>query len=123
MTSYGRDGRPGGLGLDFDLSTADLPEGELDEHWLPPVPPQAQATFPQFLGDLGTFGRTGSGREMFVTSIWAGVVGFILVLVLAGAGQRARRGALDTLVQLIIIVGVAAFIGLIMTTLHQPVGH
>ena len=119
LVSYGRNGEPGGLGLDADLWTADLPEGEVDEHQVPPLPERALPTFEQFFGDRGEFGRAGSGHGMFQSCVVTGVVAFLVAFVVL---LRSRTGP-SSVVSLILTTVGAIVVSVVIASLHAPTGH
>lgn len=104
ITSYGRDGKPGGIGLDCDLTTA---------NW---APPEARPTFEQFVYDMPTGG-------MIKTSIACGGLAFLLALFTIKIPTLSRSGFLRLALRLILTTIAAAFVATIITGLHVPSGH
>jgi len=122
VTSYGRDGKPGGVGLDYDLSTANLsasPAALHGEDAWPALPERALPTFEQFVSDRGEFGAAGSGSMMFVTSIVTGAAAFVVAFI---AMMRSRTAG-SLIVSLVVTTGGALLIGILLTSLHAPTGH
>lgn len=104
LISYGRDGKPGGVGLDCDLSN------------IVPAPPASTPTFLQFL-----FGKPASG--MTWSCIVCGVLAFILSWQLVEPDQL-RQGRLVVLaIQLIVTTIGAIIVAAFIAMLHQPSGH
>jgi len=125
ISSYGRDGKPGGLGLDYDLSSDDLANDDPSRAagGLPALPREAEPTFWQFATDL-QYGRThGSGAMMLAASILAGAAAFFL----AFRGARETRPAVGSVaalvLNLIVIMGGALLVGTFMAAFHAPSGH
>jgi len=111
LTSLGRDGVPGGIGTDFDLSSRNL------------NPVEALPTFGQFLSDrsLNTAGMLPmcglSGVFAFLAALW-GTLWNAASLVENRKWTASRailRYALTTLA--------ATIVGTILALLHQPSGH
>lgn len=123
VTSYGRDGRPGGVGLDYDLSSDDLESGRTSTHAWPRIPKQATPTFRQFLSDRGDERYPGSGRMMALMCALAGLVAFVFGFVTLGAAVQTRQGVRGTLRRLVITIVGTVFLAMIITTLHVPTGH
>jgi hypothetical protein len=125
LTSYGRDRKPGGSGLDGDLSSDDLGETATARGGGPQLPARCRPTFGQFMHDRGGGGEGdfGSGRLMLATCVWAGLSAFLLAL---GALHRAApttRGLLPGL--LATIFGTLLIAALYLIPFHLPVvsGH
>ena len=130
ITSYGYDGKPGGLGLDYDVSSDDLDEDEGSQamrRWAG-LPRETTPTFRQFASDRGLI-RTvashmhGSGRMMLVTSILAGVVAFILAFRTMGATAPVGRNTVFLVLRLVVTVAATLFIGMMIAVFHVPSGH
>ena len=98
LSSYGRDGKPGGIGLDCDLSTRDP--------WLK----ESHATLAQFLFELPSEGI-----------IWAcaasGILVFFVCLVTTREGL-AGRSALDTILTLVVTAATALGASVFIRLLH-----
>ena len=118
LVSYGRDGKPGGVGLDADLSTDDLPEGDEGAAAYPQLPERALPTYQQFVADRGEFGVSGSGYEMFRMCIVAGIVTFFVALV---AFWRSRTAG-AFIVALFITTAAAVLVGGMIAMFHGPAG-
>jgi hypothetical protein len=124
IVSYGLDGKPGGVGLDYDLSTDDFPRSGTS----PYVPPQARATFRQFLDDWGRFQRSaegarGSGGTMALMSGLTGLAAFLLAFRLLGTAAPRRRRSVSVAVEFIITLAVTIYVGLCIAFFHAPTGH
>jgi general secretion pathway protein G len=103
VVSYGRDGKPGGRGLDCDLTSAD------------PDPPRALPTFSQFLFDLPTGG-------VVWTSVFSGVVVFLLAFFTIKKDLYA--GMPHTIVIKLVVMAIAAVLfASFISVLHIPTGH
>ena len=125
ITSYGYDGEPGGVGLHYDLSSDDVEKD--NEEW-GRLPPEARVTFEQFATDWGLIHSTGryvhgSGGAMFLTSVFAGIVAFVLGFVSLGSAMRTRRGVWAILRRLAITIIGTVFLATIIATIHVPSGH
>lgn len=102
--SYGRDGKPGGLGLDCDLSST---------NW---APTEARPTLQQFFYGMPTGG-------MIKASIACGVLVFFLALFTLRVPALTRSALLYLVLKIILITIAAAFVATIITALHVPSGH
>lgn len=101
IASYGRDGRPGGDGLDSDLSTDKGPSAP---------------TLIQFLTDCPTGGIVGM-------CVLSGIGTSILCWCIAQPEQLSRDRAL-TIAFKITVTMIGAFImGMVLAALHIPSGH
>jgi len=126
IVSYGRDGEPGGTGLDFDLSSDDLEEGWAWEagSWWPPLPARSAPTFRQFMADRGGTVNHGSGRMMFFMCILTGLVASFLAFEAAGGGQLARRSVRARVKRLLLTTLGTLLVAIIyIIPLHIPSGH
>jgi hypothetical protein len=102
VTSYGRDGREGGAGLDADLTS---------EHPQWPGP-----TLSQFLWEMPTKG-------IINTCILSGVVAAVLTF-LAVRVRPAGTQDIAGLAMRILVIAVATFVmGAFISVLHIPTGH
>jgi len=119
LVSYGRDGKPGGVGLDADLSTDDLPEGDEGAAAYPQLPERALPTYQQFVADRGEFGAGGSGRSMLVTCIVTAVVAFLVAFWTTGSSRTSG----SFILALILTTSAALLIGVFVAALHAPTGH
>lgn len=105
VSSLGRDGRLGGVGLDYDLTAAD------------PNPGIAMPTFGQFLGN------SPANRGMVVTCIMSGILAFGLCWCLTRPPQLARQKAVFLALKLIATIIGAAIVGALLAIVHIPSGH
>ncbi len=127
IASYGYDGKSGGRGLDYDLSTDDLAAGDL-QSW-PRVPPQAIATFSQFATDRGLVyqpesrGLHGSGSMVLLTSILTGIVTFMLAFWTIGDAVPTRASMRANAFRLIVVLGMTWYVAMCIVALHIPSGH
>ena len=120
VTSYGRDGKPGGVGFDYDLSSDDL-RVTVDAHGdrslsLSELPEEAMPTFRQFLTDRASTG-------MILTCILAGAVAFVLGFRTLGTRAPSRGGFWARVVRLVIITAATVFVAMVITVFHVPSGH
>jgi hypothetical protein len=123
VVSWGRDGRAGGVGYDYDLSCDDLPVTKRPTYWLlVKVPDQAKPTFGQFLTDRAAAGAPAS-EGMLAVCFVSGTAAFLLALSGARfrAGSRAASGALVAM--LIITVLATMVMTFLISVLHFPTGH
>jgi hypothetical protein len=131
ISSYGLDGKPGGVGFDYDLSTDDLLKYEPPKYGRsitsPTWPRQANPTFQQFVTDRGypvNSGQSGSGRMMFLSSILAGAVAFFLGFWTTRRTLPIHRDPRAIIVGLLITTLGTLFIALMyIIPLHAPAGH
>ncbi|HEY4259767.1 MAG TPA: type II secretion system protein GspG [Schlesneria sp.] len=111
--SLGRDGKPGGVGLDADLFT-DRREGQLK--W----PTFMQFYFP---GDPQEIQKGGLvGGAVFTAAV---VMSAVLLSSLRAANERSH-GSLFSLAAIVRVIGVvllAIVIGVVLAPLHIPNGH
>ncbi len=117
LISYGRDGKPGGEGLDYDLIVEDdaAQSRYARSSW---VPDAALPTMGQFLTDP----KAAMMRlSCVLTALLAAALGFLVVFL------PARRPGFDPLPHLLGLAGLivaATFFAAIITGLHVPwVGH
>ena len=130
VTIYGYDGKPGGVGLDYDLSTDDIEEerdSKVTGQWRR-LPLETSPTFKQFATDRGRIYSLdgylhGSGLPMLLTSIVTGVVAFILAFLCIGGTLPTGRSLRSRVVTLIVTVAAALFTGMLIAQLHVPSGH
>ena len=104
VTSYGRDGKPGGTGWDTDL-TSDNPH-----------PPNDGLTFRQFL----TYRET---QELVQWSCISGILAGLLCWFTIRPQTFTWRGTLSLAAQVLVTLAAAAVIALAITVLHIPSGH
>ena len=104
VTSYGRDGKPGGTGWDTDL-TSDNPH-----------PPNDGLTFRQFL----TYPET---QDLVQWACISGVLASLLCWFTVQPQTLTRRGAFSLAGQVSVTLAAAAVIALAITVLHIPSGH
>jgi general secretion pathway protein G len=123
ITSYGRDGRPGGTGLEHDLSNDDLDDETLATDAWPRSPDYARPTFWQFLTDRGSPKYVGAGSRMAAACLVAAAVALILSLQALGATMPDRRPVRARVERIIIAVVVALVMALFMAIAHAPSGH
>lgn len=103
VTSYGRDGKPGGTGLDHDLTN------------LNPKPDASLPTFRQFLFQMP------SGQ----IQMWCAVIGVVLFTVVlreSGKPKKKPQSVLSQAVEFIIVAIVASLVGGLLMVLHTS-GH
>jgi hypothetical protein len=128
IISYGYDGKRGGVGLYYDLSTEDIQGTDTKRSW-PKAPRQARATFWQFATDRGLVysrrgGLHGSGGMMLLTCVLTGLLAFALSFQSLGAPLPAHRGAWALLGRLVLITAGTFFVGVMyIMSLHIPSGH
>lgn len=107
--SYGRDGKPGGVGLDSDLSQLDpKPEGYDLRTPLDDKPP----TLKQFFFELPTKG-------VIATCFVSGIAVFFMCLLT----KRPRHQRLNRIVEIGLTMLAAVIVSMIISALHLPSGH
>ena len=106
VTSLGRDGKPGGAGLDYDMSISDAGAGLRTD----------RLTLRQFLWDAPTTG-------IIWTCVVAGVVVFFISLSTVDPAAFHGRGLVTSIINLILTIGGTAMAAFFMTTLHIPNHH
>jgi hypothetical protein len=104
VTSLGRDGKPGGVGLNCDLTQAD------------PDPPESRPTLHQFLFDCSTGG-------IVATCVFTGVIASILGWVLTKPAMLDWKGAFLLTVRLAATALGAVLVAMVLAVLHIPSGH
>jgi hypothetical protein len=102
-TSYGRDGKPGGEGLDCDLTS------------LNPKPAGSLLTFKQFLSER-------LARGMVITCFVCGGLTFLLSLVTVKL-PASRTGWTAAILKIGVTIIAAAFVASMIAALHIPSGH
>jgi len=100
--SYGRDGKPGGIGLDYDLTTEN------------PDPEEARPTFRQFLSEK-------SAKGMIFACLVCGSFAGMLSLLIVKVPELNRIVVMKLIFRLIVMVLAAIFMALIIAGLHIPV--
>ncbi|MBM4040227.1 MAG: hypothetical protein FJ290_17110 [Planctomycetes bacterium] len=103
VVSYGRDGKPGGRGLDCDLSNVS------------PAPPESLPTFGQFLFDLPTGG-------LVWTSVLSGMVVFLLAFFTIKNDLYAGM-PVSIAIKLVVMAIAALLFASFISFLHIPTGH
>ena len=104
IASYGRDGKPGGKGLDCDLTNKNR------------KPKESLPTFRQFLWDLPTKGMIGS-------CLFCGLLAFLLSLFTVKAPELSRSGIVNLLIRLGATALGAVIVAVFISLLHIPSGH
>lgn len=105
VTSLGRDGRPGGVGLDADLSTSDL------------IPERSRITLWQFLFELDS-------RELWAAALVSGALAGLLTYREFPTGRHRWYEPLPLIFLLIWWGLLTAFFTAVMATLEFiPTGH
>jgi hypothetical protein len=104
VRSYGHDGRPGGAGLDCDLSSTD------------PSPPEALPTLRQFLFEMPSRGMVG-------TCVAAGLATCLIAFMMLAAPDTARKAVAPSLACLGLTVIGALTAAVFISALHIPNGH
>ena len=104
VTSFGRDGKPGGFGLNHDLTSAN------------PYPHDAIPTFAQFIGDCPTQGIVG-------TCIFAGSITSVLCWFLAKPAQLTRPNLFRLAGRIVATVIGAIIVAMCLAGAHIPSGH
>lgn len=104
VTSYGRDGKPGGTGWDTDL-TSDNPH-----------PPNDGLTFRQFL----TYPET---QDLVQWACISGILASLLCWFTVQPQTLTWRSSLGLAGQVLVTLAAAAVIAMAITVLHIPSGH
>jgi len=104
LTSYGRDGKPGGIGLDCDLSNIN------------PKPAAAELPFLQVIFDP-------LARGMVYTSIISGVFAFLLTFDVASPIVLSRQRWAELTFKLLGTLIATLIVAVFITMLHVPSGH
>ena len=104
ITSYGRDGKPGGEGLDCDLNNKNLKS----EESLP--------TFHQFIHDMPTGG-------MIQSCVICGGLAFLLSFFMIKLPKPEVLSYLETVLTLGVTLVGAIIVATIIAALHVPSGH
>ena len=104
VTSYGQDGKPGGIGVDCDLTNK-------NRH-----PKESLPTFLQFVSDSNLRGVTG-------TCVFCGILTFFLCFYIVKLPELTRRGIVGLGITLGATVVGAVFVAVMMSALHIPTGH
>ncbi len=104
LTSLGRDGKPGGVGIDCDLTHHD------------PNPPEAFPTLYQFIREFQSQG-------IVVTCLVAGFLAGVVTWLLAKPSRWTRENAVALVVGLVATVIGSVIVGALLAHLHIPTGH
>jgi hypothetical protein len=105
LTSLGRDGRPGGVGLDSDLSD------------VAPCPPESFPTLAQF---LSTDMRS---ADMVVACLACGALAVLASLITLRAPDLHRGSLLVLVLKLALVTGASLVLASLLTMLEVPSGH
>jgi hypothetical protein len=104
VVSYGQDGKPGGVGIDCDLTTTNS------------VPKESTPTFGQFWSNERTQDMIG---WCFICGLMAALLSFLTVRI----PDFTRRGLIILGLSLMSTIVGAFLISIIITVLHVPSGH
>lgn len=104
LISYGRDAKPGGVGLDCDISINDM------------HPAGAKSPFLQVITDPWAF-------EMVKASAVSGIITFFLIFLLVRPQDLSQHRWGCLILKLVPTLYVAAIIATIITALDYPSGH
>ncbi len=105
ITSYGRDGKPGGVGFDHDLSSDDKR-----------LPTETAPTFVQFL-------LHPSSRRVLLACLACGVGAFYLSMITVNPAALHGRAILSLIVKLAFTILGAIFIALVISITEIPNPH
>jgi hypothetical protein len=104
IISYGRDGKPGGKGIDYDLTSGNR------------NPKEAEPTFDQFFNNKETQG-------MIVSSFVCGGLAALLSLLTVRVPNLTKRGLIILGLSLCATVFGTVLVTIFITALHIPNGH
>jgi hypothetical protein len=104
LTSFGRDGKRGGFGLDQDLTRSPLRKAER------PLP------YSQVLFDP-------LARGMLLMSLISGAMTFLLTFAMTKPRDMVKDGAISLGLRLLVTLIAAVLAGTFITMLHVPSGH
>lgn len=102
LTSYGRDGKPGGFGLDYDLSSTNS------------EPAEATPTFHQFLYDIAP-------RGMLLSCIFCGALAFFICLFTIRTPDLSRAGIGKLMLKLTVTICAVLMTAAVISLLHMMV--
>ena len=106
ITSLGRDGKPGGIGLDCDLSNTN------NNQW----PDASRPTFGQFLAHPAT-------RRIVLACLTCGVLAFLLNLVMVDPSTWRSHDVFPLVISLGATFLAALFVAFLMSVAEIPNGH
>lgn len=110
VTSYGRDGKPGGVGLDHDLNNID------------PEPLEARLTYSQFLSHKSTkTARKWCMHLSIYLFVVVCIIVFMLVMIAPKLSDQAKALIVSSAISMAIVVVSASLIGGMISLLHIPV--
>ena len=111
LFSLGRDGRPGGSGLDADLNVGDLPTGKESIYPLPPVgiPTLWQFTF-DFQETRGVF-------------LGCGLAGLFAAVACFSSWPKSEKKPIFSLIKLACTLAACLLVTLTLTVIHIPSHH
>jgi general secretion pathway protein G len=104
LMSYGRDGKPGGVGLDCDLSSAG------------PRPATAALPFLQVMFHP-------MAQRMVWTSIVSGIFAFLLIFDMVTPVDLSQRRWVELTFKILMMLIAACIVAVAITMLHVPSGH
>jgi len=104
IISYGADGKPGGSGINCDLTTSD------------PYPQGSSPTFAQFFSNKECQG-------MITSSFICGGLAALLSLLTVRVSNLTKRGLIAHIIKLCIVLVGVLIVTIMITALHIPSGH
>ncbi len=126
VTSCGRDGKLGGVGFDYDLSSDDLGKYqslEKSSRWHSDLPRGSKPTFWQFLQYRGEYSSGRSGSMLPLSCLLTGLLAFILAYNTIKHSQEIQRNTMGTVMWLLMTMFVTLAVGMFIVGLHIPSGH
>ena len=108
VLSYGMDGKPGGRGLNCDLTNHNFREKGLYPAWYP--------TFWQYLFEMPT-------EKMTLACLICGFLAFLTSLASVRAPEINRKTLLPLVIKISILIAFATVVAVFMSALEIPSGH
>ncbi|RYG69303.1 hypothetical protein EON80_10035 [bacterium] len=104
LVSYGQDGKPGGVGLDFDLALRQ------------PRTPESWPTFSQVI-------LAPVNQRMVLMTILSGLMTFGLTFWLVRPGDLSTERIISLVVKMLVMLVATVIAAITITGLHVPSGH
>lgn len=109
VTSYGRDGMPGGVGLDHDLTNAE------------PTPAASLMTFRQFLSHKSArTTREWCSKINYFLFVFTAMAIFMSVFIVPRLSEQQKAGIVSYVISLVVIIVASSVIGGTISLLHVP---
>jgi hypothetical protein len=117
ITSYGRDNKPGGVGLDFDIARHDVIENDKETENLYRWPDEAFLTFRQL------YVETPFGHKLILSCALPGLAVIILGMLILSQRKLFPERLAAIVVECLITLIAALYTAVFMALMYIPSGH